>query len=126
MTPPMADRVRSMLVSAGLTTAFTCHSFFWDDSGNKSEAFMVFKPAGGGILRQDEGGTYMVQLDVISAINEDRKANTAAMSIIDYVQANPIADPCIGYIESYGMPQPMLTAEGRAVFSLRFRCVYGE
>ncbi len=87
---------------------------------------MVFKPAGGGILRQDEGGTYFVQLDVIGAINEDRKANTAAMGIIDYIQANPIADPCIGYIESYGMPQPMLTAEGRAVFSLRFRCVYGE
>lgn len=126
MTPPMADRVRSMLVSAGLTAGFTCQSFFWDDSGNKAEAFMVFKPASGGILRQDEGGTYMVQLDVIGAINKDRDTHTAAMRIIDYVQDHPIADTCIGYIESYGMPQPMLTAEGRAVFPLRFRCVYGE
>ncbi|BEA35959.1 phage tail termination protein [Escherichia coli] len=126
MTPSMAARVRSMLEAAGLTAGFICQSLFWDDSGNKTDAFMVFKPGGGGILRQDEGGAYIVQLDVIGAINKDNYTSNSAMRIIDYVQDNPVSDPCIGYIESYGMPQPMQTVEGRAVFPLRFRCVYGD
>ena len=51
----------------------------------------------------------------------------AVQRIVDYVQANPMTDECVGYIQNMGaIPAPVLTEEGRIVFRLQFACTYGE
>lgn len=127
MTPPMHTRVRNYFVNAGLTDGFSIQHLVWSDSVNLSDAFMIFRPNGGSAVRKDLGSEYYVMVDVIGAKGGNSAADTAVQSVIEYVQANPISDDCVGHIENVGgIPAPVLTTEGRLVYRLLFACLYGE
>ena len=127
MTPMMHERVRNMFGDAGLTTGFTVQQLMYDDPGDLSKAIMVFRPNGGSNIRTDLGSEYHVIVDVIGAKDKRKAAVDAVQRIVDYVQANPITDSCVGHIENMGgIPPPVLTEEGRIVFRLQFACLYGE
>lgn len=127
MTPLMHERVRNMFGDAGLTAGFTVQKLMYDDPGDLTQAVMVFRPNGGSNIRHDLGAEYHVLVDVIGAKNKRGDATNAVQRIVDYVQANPMADECVGYIENMGaIPPPTLTTEGRLVFRLQFACTYGE
>lgn len=127
MTPMMHERVRNLFVGAGLTAGFTVQQLMYDDPGKLTEAVMVFRPNGGTNIRTDLGSEYYVLVDVIAAKDKRGNALSAVQRIVDYVQANPMTDECVGYIENMGsIPAPVLTEEGRMVFRLQFACTYGE
>ncbi|HEI8775631.1 phage tail termination protein [Enterobacter cloacae] len=127
MTPMMHERVRNMFGDAGLTTGFTVQQLMYDDPGDLSKAIMVFRPNGGSNIRTDLGSEYHVIVDVVGARDKRRAALEAVQRIVDYVQANPISNSCVGHIENMGgIPPPVLTEEGRIVFRLQFACLYGE
>ncbi|EMU6615611.1 phage tail termination protein [Citrobacter freundii] len=127
MTPMMHERVRNMFGSARLTDGFIVQKLMYDDPKDLSEAVMVFRPNGGTAIRNDLGSEHYVLVDIIGAKDERGEALNAVQRIVDYVQANPMADECVGYIENMGgIPPPVLTEEGRIVFRLQFACLYGE
>lgn len=127
MKPMMHERVRNLFVKAGLTSGFTVQQLMYDDPGKLSEAVMVFRPNGGTNIRNELGSEYHVIVDVIGAKDKRKDAFNAVQRIVDYVQANPISDSCVGHIENIGgIPPPVLTEEGRIVFRLQFACLYGE
>lgn len=127
MTPMMYERVRNMFGDAGLTTGFTVQQLMYDDPGDLSKAIMVFRPNGGSNIRTDLGSEYHVIVDVVGSRDKRRAALEAVQRIVDYVQANPISNSCVGHIENMGgIPPPVLTEEGRIVFRLQFACLYGE
>lgn len=127
MTPMMHERVRNMFGSARLTDGFIVQKLMYDDPKDLSEAVMVFRPNGGTAIRNDLGSEHYVLVDIIGAKDERGEALNAVQRIVDYVQANPMADECVGYIENMGaIPPPVLTEEGRMVFRLQFACTYGE
>lgn len=127
MTPMIYERVRNLFVGAGLTTGFTVQQLMYEDPGKLAEAVMVFRPNGGANIRNDLGSEYHVIVDVIGAKDKRKAAVDAVQRIVDYVQANPITDSCVGHIENMGgIPPPVLTEEGRIVFRLQFACLYGE
>ncbi|MGG5838762.1 phage tail termination protein [Huaxiibacter chinensis] len=127
MTPMMYERVRNLFVNSGLTAGFTVQQLMYDDTGKLTEAIMVFRPNGGTNIRNELGSEYHVIVDVIGAKDKRRDAMSAVQRIVDYVQANPISDSCVGHIENMGgIPPPVLTEEGRIVFRLQFACLYGE
>lgn len=127
MTPMMYERVRNMFGDAGLTAGFTVQQLMYEDPGKLAEAVMVFRPNGGANIRNDLGSEYHVIVDVIGAKDKRKAAVDAVQRIVDYVQANPITDSCVGHIENMGgIPPPVLTEEGRIVFRLQFACMYGE
>lgn len=127
MTPMMHERVRNMFGDAGLTAGFTVQKLMYDDPEDLTQAVMVFRPNGGSNIRYDLGSEHHVLVDVIGAKDKRGDAADAVQRIVDYVQANPMADECVGYIQNMGaIPAPVLTAEGRIVFRLQFACTYGE
>ena len=127
MTPMMHERVRNMFGDAGLTDGFTVQKLMYDDPEDLTQAVMVFRPNGGSNIRHDLGSEHHVLVDVIGAKDKRGDATNAVQRIVDYVQANPMADECVGYIQNMGaIPAPVLTAEGRIVFRLQFACTYGE
>ena len=127
MTPMMHERVRNMFGDAGLTDGFTVQKLMYDDPEDLTQAVMVFRPNGGSNIRHDLGSEHHVLVDVIGAKDKRGDAANAVQRIVDYVQANPMADECVGYIQNMGaIPQPVLTEEGRIVFRLQFACTYGE
>lgn len=127
MTPMMHDRVRNMFGDAGLTTGFTVQKLMYDDPEDLTQAVMVFRPNGGSNIRHDLGSEHHVLVDVIGAKDKRGDAANAVQRIVDYVQDNPMADECVGYIQNMGaIPAPVLTSEGRIVFRLQFACTYGE
>lgn len=127
MTPMMHDRVRNMFGDAGLTDGFTVQKLMYDDPEDLTQAVMVFRPNGGSNIRHDLGSEHHVLVDVIAAKDKRGDAVNAVQRIVDYVQANPMADECVGYIQNMGaIPAPVLTSEGRIVFRLQFACTYGE
>lgn len=127
MTPMMYERVRNMFGEVGLTTGFTVQQLMYEDPNDLSKAVMVFRPNGGSNIRHDLGSEHYVLVDVIGAKGKRGDAMAAVNRIIDYVQANPMADECIGYIQNIGaIPAPVITEEGRIVFRLQFACTYGE
>lgn len=127
MTPMIYERVRNLFVGAGLTAGFTVQQLMYEDPGKLAEAVMVFRPNGGANIRNDLGSEYHVIVDVIGAKDKRKAAVDAVQRIVDYVQANPITDSCVGHIENMGgIPPPVLTEEGRIVFRLQFSCLYGE
>ncbi|HBL8823524.1 MULTISPECIES: phage tail termination protein [Enterobacteriaceae] len=127
MTPMIYERVRNLFVGAGLTAGFTVQQLMYEDLGKLAEAVMVFRPNGGANIRNDLGSEYHVIVDVIGAKDKRKAAVDAVQRIVDYVQANPITDSCVGHIENMGgIPPPVLTEEGRIVFRLQFACLYGE
>lgn len=126
MTPPMHTRVRNLFSNAGLTDGFSIQQLVWSDSGNLSDAFMIFRPNGGSAVRKDLGSEYYVMVDVIGAKGANGAADTAVQNIIDYVQQHPMADECVGYLENLGgIPAPVLTTEGRLVYRLQFVATFG-
>jgi len=123
----MHERVRNMFGDAGLTAGFTVQKLMYDDPEDLTQAVMVFRPNGGSNIRHDLGSEHHVLVDVIGAKDKRGDATNAVQRIVDYVQANPMADECVGYIQNMGaIPAPVLTAEGRIVFRLQFACTYGE
>lgn len=127
MMPMMHERVRNMFVDAGLTDGFTVQQLMYDDPNDLSKAVMVFRPNGGSNVRTNLGAEYHVLVDVVGAKNNRKDAISAVQRIIEHVQANPMADECVGYIQNMGaIPAPVLTEEGRIVFRLQFACTYGE
>lgn len=127
MTPMMHERVRNMFGDAGLTAGFMVQKLMYDDPEDLTQAVMVFRPNGGSNIRHDLGSEHHVLIDVIGAKDKRGDAADAVQRIVDYVQANPMADECVGYIQNMGaIPAPVLTAEGRIVFRLQFACTYGE
>lgn len=127
MTPMMHERVRNMFGDAGLTAGFTVQKLMYDDPDDLTQAVMVFRPNGGSNIRHDLGSEHHVLVDVIGAKDKRGDATNAVQRIVDYVQANPMADECVGYIQNMGaIPAPVLTEEGRIVFLLQFACTYGE
>ncbi|HDC4429962.1 TPA: hypothetical protein O8L76_004149 [Enterobacter asburiae] len=127
MTPMMHERVRNMFGDAGLTAGFTVQKLMYDDPEDLNQAVMVFRPNGGSNIRHDLGSEHHVLVDVIGAKDKRGDAADAVQRIVDYVQANPMADECVGYIQNMGaIPAPVLTEEGRIVFRLQFACTYGE
>lgn len=116
-----------MFGDAGLTAGFTVQKLMYDDPEDLTQAVMVFRPNGGSNIRHDLGSEHHVLVDVIGAKDKRGDATNAVQRIIDYVQANPMADECVGYIQNMGaIPAPVLTSEGRIVFRLQFACTYGE
>ncbi|MFO3907518.1 hypothetical protein AAHD62_23855 [Enterobacter hormaechei] len=127
MTPMMHERVRNMFGEAGLTAGFSVQKLMYDDPEDLTQAVMVFRPNGGSNIRHDLGSEHHVLVDVIGAKDKRGDAADAVQRIVDYVQANPMADECVGYIQNMGaIPAPVLTAEGRIVFRLQFACTFGE
>lgn len=127
MTPPMHTRVRNYFVDAGLTAGFTTQLLMWNDSGNLSESFIVFRPNGGSAVRNGLGSEYYVMVDVVGAKGKNGAVDAAVQVIIDYVQQNPMTDNCVGYLENIsGIPAPVLTTEGRLVYRLQFVATFGS
>lgn len=127
MTPMMFERVKNSFVDAGLTAGFVVQLLMYDDPGDLSKAVMVFRSNNGTAIRNDLGAEHYVLVDVIGAKDKRRDAVSAVQRIIDYVQQNPMADDCLGYIENVGgVPPPVLTEEGRMVFRLQFACNFGD
>lgn len=127
MTPPMHARVRNYLNDAGLTDGFQVQLLMWNDSGNLSDRFMVFRPNGGSAIRNQLGSEYYVLLDVIGAKGGNGAVDERVQAIIDYVQQNPMTDDCVGYLENLGgIPAPVLTTEGRLVYRLQFVATFGS
>lgn len=127
MTPMMHERVRNMFGDAGLTSGFTVQQLMYDDPGDLSKAIMVFRPNGGSAIRYGLGTDYYVLVDVVGAKDKRKEALNAVRRIVEYVQDNPMADECVGYIQNMGaIPAPVLTEEGRIVFRLQFACTFGD
>ncbi|MFP1749186.1 phage tail termination protein [Lonsdalea quercina] len=127
MTPPMHDRLRDYFISTGLTAGFKVQKLVWNDGGNKTEKFIVFRPNGGSNVRNELGAEYYVMVDVIGAVGGNQAADDAVQSIIQRIQADPTPSDCIGYIENFGgIPAPIMTTEGRLVYRLQFAIKYGE
>ncbi|QXR24453.1 hypothetical protein EGK69_006165 [Citrobacter freundii] len=127
MTPMMHERVRNMFGDAGLTTGFTVQQLMYDDPKDLSKAIMVFRPNNGPPIRTNLGAEYHVLVDVVGAKDKRKAALDAANRIVDYVNDNPMADECVGYIQNMGsVPSPVLTEEGRIVFRLQFACTFGD
>lgn len=127
MNPPMHVRLRNYFVDTGLGDGFTTQLLVWNDSGDLSEAFIVFRPNGGSNIRNDLGAEYYVMVDVIGAKGGNGAADSAVQTIIQRIQTDPLPGGCIGYIENFGgIPAPVLTSEGRLVYRLQFAIKYGE
>lgn len=129
MNPPMHKRVRNLFADAGLSDGFKVQLLMWRDSGKSTDSFIVFRPNGGTQIDRDMGSEYYVLVDVISGADVSfyESTDTAVQRIIEYVQQNPISDSCVGQILNMGgIPSPVTTTEGRLVYRLQFRCVYGE
>jgi hypothetical protein len=123
----MHERVRNMFGDAGLTTGFTVQQLMYDDPGDLSKAIMVFRPNGGSAIRYGLGTDYYVLVDVVGAKDKRKEALNAVRRIVEYVQDNPMADECVGYIQNMGaIPAPVPTEEGRIVFRLQFACTFGD
>lgn len=127
MTPSMYERVKNLFVDAGLTNGRIVQTLFFEDTKKATDSFIVFRPNGGTQIRKDLGAEHYVLVDVIGPQDKRTITAQAVQSIVDYVQANPIKDSCVGQIENMGgIPPPVLTDEGRIVFRLQFACLYGE
>ncbi|MBK5074600.1 hypothetical protein I2492_15540 [Budviciaceae bacterium CWB-B4] len=126
MNPTMPERVRNYLVDGGLLVDCVVQMLRWVDTAKKTDTFVVFRSNGGSNIRNDLGAEYYILVDVVGAINDDRKTDQLVNSIIDFVQQNPLSN-CLGYIENMGgTPAPIDTTEGRLVYRLLFRVVFGE
>jgi len=129
VTPPMHQRVKNLLVGAGLAAGYTVQSLMWNDTGDLKQRFLVFRPNGGTAVDRDIGSDHYVLVDLITgkSSGDYAKSETDVQAIIDYVQQNPISDPCVGQITNMGgIPSPIPTTEGRMVWRLQFACSYGE
>lgn len=126
MNPPMHTRVRNYFADAALTDGFATQLLVWNDTGNLADKFMVFKPNGGGSIRNQLGGEYYVLVDVVGAKGGNGAVDERVQAILDYVQQNPMTDSCVGYLENLGgIPAPVLTTEGRLVYRLQFVATFG-
>lgn len=127
MTPPMFQRLWDYFQSQGFTTNYTEQYFNWRDSGDLNERFMVFRPAGSTPIRQGMATEWHVRVDVVSGIDSKMDTTNDVQAIIDAIAADPMAFGCAGYITPVnGIPEPILTIEGRLVYRLLFSCLHGD
>ena len=127
MTPPMHKRVLNYFNDAALTSGYLSQLLVWNDTGKLTDNFMVFRPNGGGPVRNQLGGDYYVMVDVIGAKGANGAVDERVQAVIDFVQQNPMIDACVGYLENLGgIPAPVQTTEGRLVYRLQFAIKYGE
>jgi hypothetical protein len=123
----MHTRVRNHFVDSGLAKGFITQLLMWNDSGKLTDAFMVFRPSGGGAIDGVISSDYYVTVDVVGAKGANEVVDTAVQNIIEHIKANPLASKCLGQITNVGgIPSPMPTTEGRLVYRLLFSCLYGE
>lgn len=127
MNPPMHTRVRNYFVDAGITEGFIPQFLMWNDTGKLTDAFMVFRPSGGGSIDEVISSEYYVTVDVVGAKGANERVDTAVQNIIEHIKANPLGSNCLGQITNVGgIPPPIPTTEGRLVYRLLFSCLYGE
>ncbi|QXX98786.1 hypothetical protein IM817_11690 [Serratia marcescens] len=127
MTPPMYLRLRNLFESAGLTAGLTIQTLMWNDTGELSDAFIVFRPGGGSDIQNDRGGDFFVMVDVVGAKGKNAEADAAANKIADYISSQQVADSCVGAMRLLGgSPTPIPSAEGRLIYRLLVCCTYGE
>lgn len=127
MNPPMYQRVRDVIKGAGLTADYITQSLVWTDTGKLTDRFIVFRPNSGSNLDRDMGAEHHILVDIISGKGEAEKSEQTMLSIIDFVQQNPLISSCLGQITNMGgIPPPVMTTEGRIVWRLQFACLYGE
>lgn len=127
MTPPMHKRVLNYFNDAALTSGYLPQLLVWNDTGKLTDSFMVFRPNGGGAVRNQLGGDYYVMVDVIGAKGDNGAVDERVQAIIDFVQQNPMVDTCVGYLENLGgIPAPVQTTEGRLVYRLQFVATFGS
>ncbi|CAM3951922.1 hypothetical protein PLGE761_02500 [Pluralibacter gergoviae] len=128
MTPPMYRRVLEFIVDAGLTDGYLIQQLTWTDTKNLKDRFIVFRPNGGTPIDRDMAADYYVLIDVVTAkgVGEAERAERVVQAIVDYVQHNPMTNPCLGQISNIGgIPAPVKTEEGRFVWRLQFSCLFG-
>ncbi|WP_262287640.1 hypothetical protein [Pantoea sp. Marseille-Q5743] len=127
MTPPMHKRVKDYFVDAGITDGFITQLLMWQDSGNLADAFMVFRPGGGGAIDEVISSEYHVSVYIIGAKGANERVDTAVQNVIEHIKVNPMASSCLGQITNMGgIPAPMISTEGRLIYRLMFACLYGE
>ena len=127
MTPTMHERVKNMFFAAGLTTNFTIQTLLWMDTKESAGNTIVFRPNGGTAIRNDLGSEHYVLVDVIGGKGKNTATDIHVDKILDYVQANPFIDECVGKIENVGgKPSPVLSEEGRLIYRLQFACTFGD
>ncbi|MGF6562753.1 phage tail termination protein [Erwinia aphidicola] len=127
MPPPMHKRVLNYFNDAALTSGYLPQLLVWNDTGKLTDNFMVFRPNGGGPVRNQLGGDYYVMVDVIGAKGANGAVDERVQAIIDFVQQNPMVDGCVGYLENLGgIPAPVQTTEGRLVYRLQFVATFGS
>lgn len=127
MIPLMFERVKTMLKNERLLCEFKIQNLMWIDSGNFNDVYAVFRPAGGTNLNAITANTYLVGVDLIAPIERSEWLTLKTAQIISFVQKNPMADNCVGYLETVGgFPTPIPTAEGRLVYRLMFSALFGD
>lgn len=127
MTPPMYQRLRDLFEDVGLTAGLKIQWRQWRDTGNKNDAFIVFRAGGGTDISYDAGGEWFVMVDIVSGVDNPDAADTAVTAIVDYIAAQEGADECVGALRLVGnVPAPITTEEGRLVWRLLVSCTYGE
>ncbi|WP_299996830.1 hypothetical protein [uncultured Cedecea sp.] len=128
MTPPMYMRVRNVFESAKLTSPFTfINTLSWNDTGKLTDSFIVFRPSGGSDIQYDRAGDSFVQIDLIGAKGKNSAIETATNNIVEWVSGQIGTSTCIGAVRLLGgIPQPVMTTEGRLVMRLMLCCTYGE
>lgn len=127
MNPPMYKRVRDVFTDAGLTDGYKTQCLFWSDDGMVTENVMVFRPNGGTNIDRDVSAEHHIIVDIVSAKGGAIKSEQTMMSIIEFIQQNPLISGCLGQITNMGgIPPPVMTTEGRIVWRLQFACLYGD
>ncbi|MCS3430030.1 hypothetical protein [Klebsiella sp. BIGb0407] len=87
----------------------------------------MFRPSGGSDIQHDRAGDSYVQIDIIGAEKKQSTVETATNQIVEWVSGQDGADSCIGAVRLLGgIPQPVMTTEGRLVMRLMLCCTYGE
>lgn len=127
MTPSMHERVADWFEDSGLTDGLTVQMLRWKDSGDKDEAFIVFRPNGGTDITHEAGAEYYILADVIGRVGEDKEIDDRVQKIISFVKENSMPSDCIGRIDNMGgISTPVVTQEDRLVYRLQFAVIYGE
>lgn len=124
---PMYLRLRNHFEEAGLTAGLIIQTLTWNDTGKLSDAFIVFRHGGSTDVQYDRGGDLFVHVDVIGAKGKNDDVAVKANQISDFISEQVGADSCVGALRLLGgVPQPILSAEGRMIFRLLICCTYGE
>ena len=123
--------ISDLFAANGLTDGYTVQNLSFFDSGDLSERFIVFRPAGGGNIDAIISSEHYVDVVIVSAgqqvSGEYERSFNDVSAIIAYVRDNPNVSACIGQMTNMGsIPAPTLTSDGRMVWMLQISCLYGQ